>query len=186
MAEKEKEVEKTNEKSNSHTAGHTPVKKTSKYRKLIERYKKRNKIVEVIILCILIVLVFVLSCNRTFLRTSYVKKVGNSEINISLPRFTYFVSSDENKIIFKTLRKSTNTRQFFDEFLETDAFTPYWCPDDNEKFYYYNEANKYFIYNIEVTKSFAIKTITVNYSTADENTFCDTIKRDDQVIDDEL
>ncbi len=183
MAEKEEKGLKREEKK-SHKEVHTD-KRSSKYRKLIEHYKRRNKLIEAIIACVVIVLVFLLLCNRTFLKTEYSMKVNNSEITIPLPRFTYYVGSDGSKVIFKTLRKSTNTRQFFDDFLNTETFDIYYCGGKKDP-YYYNEENKYFISSIEVKKGFAIKTITVNYSTVDKDLFCNTIETNDVVNEDEL
>ena len=154
-------------------------KRTSAYKHLLESYKKRNKLVEIIIACIIVLVVFFVACNQTFLKTSYTKKVGNSTIEISLPRFTYYISSDEEKIIFKTLRKSENTRKFFDDFLADGVtngnFDVYYCGESDTP-YYYSSQGKYFIYNIEVEKTFAIKTITVNYTTVELDVFCDTIE----------
>lgn len=173
----EKEVknktESKEEKTANHTEGHT-TKKSSKYKKLIERYKKRNRIIEVIIACVIFVIIFVLACNKTFFKTNYVKEINNSVIDLDLPMFTYFVDSDDEKIIFKTLRKSSNTRTYFDEFLTSSEFDLYYC-GDNEA-YYYNSDGKYFIYDIEVEKKLVVKTITINYSTADVNSFCDTVE----------
>lgn len=179
MANKdEKEVKET--KKIEHKTGHKveentePKRKSSKYRKLIERYKRRNRIIEIIIACVILVIAFVVACNPTFLKTNYTKKVGSSTISIDLPRFTYYVSSDDNTIVFKTLRKSANTKAFYEDFLESERFDIYYC-GESETPYYYSSVGKYFIYDIEVTKTFAIKTITVNYTTVDYDSFCSTI-----------
>ena len=156
-------------------------KRTSAYKHLLENYKKRNKLVEIVVACVIVLIVFFVACNQTFLKTSYTKKIGNSTIELSLPRFTYYVSSDNEKIIFKTLRKSENTRKFFDDFLAEGAdngkFDVYYC-DDEETPYYYSSQGKYFISDIKVEKTFAIKTITVSYSTVELDLFCETIKND--------
>ena len=96
----------------------------------------------------------------------------------------YFVKSDKDKIVFKTLRKSSNTRSFFDDFLENGSFDIYYCGDSTP--YYYNSEEKYFIYDIEVKKSIAIKTITVKYSTVDNNLFCNTVSNDNEEVQDDL
>jgi len=157
------------------------VKKSGRYKRLIEAYKRRNRIVEAIIMVVILVALFVLCCNETFIRTSYTKRISDkgTDITIELPRFTYYVSSNDNTIVFKTLRKSTNTKKFFEEFLDSEMFDKYYCNNDNSKVYYYNSEEKYFIYDIEVSKSFAIKTIKVNYTTIDENSFCETVKKED-------
>lgn len=190
MANKEEKLEKEEKKETKkveHKASHKaeevaePKKKSSKYRKLIEKYKRRNRIVEVVIACIILVIAFVVACNPTFLKTNYTKKVDNSTISIDLPRFTYYVSSDDDTIVFKTLRKSTNTSEYFKDFLESERFDIYYC-GESEIPYYYSSVGKYFIYDIEVTKSFAIKTITVNYTTVDYDAFCSTVEQPEEEL----
>ena len=190
MAKKVEKAEAKEEKKETkkieHTTGHKveessePKRKTSKYRKLIERYKRRNRIVEVVIACIILVIAFVVACNPTFLKTNFTKKVGNSTISIDIPRFTYYVDSDDNTIVFKTLRKSTNTKAFFESFLESERFDVYYC-NGSDTPYYYSSVGKYFIYDIKVTKSFAIKTITVNYTTTSYNDFCSTVEVNEEL-----
>ena len=178
MANKEDKKEKEIKKENEHKEVHTN-RKSSKYKKIVEGYKRRNRLIEIIIVCVLIVVLFILGCNKTFLKTSYTKKVGNSNVTIELPRFTYYIGSDDNKIVFKTLRKSTNTRAFFNDFLDSEQFDIYYCGDKTP--YYYNRQGKYFIYDIEVKKSFGIKTITVNYSTVELDLFCNTINNNKEI-----
>lgn len=172
---KEEKLDEVKVEEPKEVVNHEPPKNSSRYRKLIEKYKKRNRVVEVIIACVILVVAFILACNSTFLKTNYTKKVNNSTISIDLPRFTYFVSSTDDQIVFKTLRKSQNTRKFFEEFLESEKFDIYYCGDSKTP-YYYSNVGKYFIYDIKVTKNFAIKTITVNYTTVDYDDFCSTIK----------
>ena len=184
VKEEKKEVKET--KKVEHTTGHKaevtnePKRKSSKYKKLIERYKRRNRIVEVVIACIILVIAFVIACNPTFLKTNFTKKVENSTVSIDIPRFTYYVDSDDNTIVFKTLRKSANTKAFFQSFLESERFDVYYCSGSDTP-YYYNSVGKYFIYNIEVKKTFAIKTITVNYTTTSYNEFCSTIEVNEEL-----
>jgi len=173
MTKKKINSEKKEIKNNEHNTEHIN-KKTKKYKKMIEGYKKRNRLVMVVISCIVFVCLFVLACNKTFLNTNYTKQIGNSKISIDLPRFTYYLGSNENEIVFKTLRKSANTRKFFKDFLESDRFDIYYC-GDSETPYYYSREGKYFIYNIEVEKKFAIKTVTVNYTTVEYDEFCKTV-----------
>jgi len=168
MDNKEEKIEKEEKKETK--------KKSSKYRKLIERYKRRNRIVEVIIACVVLVIAFVIACNPTFLKTSYTKEVGNAVLNIDLPRFTYYVSSDDDTIVFKTLRKSANTKAFFESFLESGRFDFYTCDKTGDTRYYYDSVGKYFIYDIKVEKTFAIKTITIKYTTVDYNSLCDRVE----------
>ena len=149
-------------------------KKRKRRNKKVEGYKRRNALVEVIIVCIILVALFFVACNKTFLKTNYTKEIGSSKISIDLPRFTYYVGTDDEKIVFKTLRKSQYTRRFFENYLETGPFDVYYCGDTTEP-YYYNEEGKYFILGIDVTKKFAVKTITVRYSTVDYDLFCDSL-----------
>ena len=191
MAKKVEKTEVKEEKKETkkieHTTGHKveestkPKRKSSKYRKLIEKYKRRNRIVEVVIACVILVIAFVVACNPTFLKTNYTKKLGNSTISIDIPRFTYYVSSDDNTIVFKTLRKSANTKEYYKDFLESERFDIYYCGESDVP-YFYNSVGKYFIYDIEVTKSFAIKTVTINYTTTDYDSFCSTVEQPEEEL----
>lgn len=151
-------------------------KRSHGYKELLKKYKKRNRLVEIIIACVIVLILFFVLCNKTFLKTEYTAKVDNSNINIDLPRFTFYVGRDEEKIIFKTLRKSENTRAFFEDFLESGRFDVYYC-GDSETPYYYDRDGKYFVLSIDVTKKFAIKTVTVKYSTVELDLFCKTIEK---------
>lgn len=151
-------------------------KRSHGYKDLLKKYKKRNRLVEIIIACVLVLIVFFVMCNKTFLKTEYVAKVDNSNIKIELPRFTFFIGKDDEKIVFKTLRKSENTRAFFDDFLESGRFDVYYC-GDSETPYYYEREGKYFISTIDVEKKFVVKTVTVNYSTVDKDLFCKTVEK---------
>ena len=149
-------------------------KRSHGYKELVAKYKKRNRLVEIVIACVLVLIIFFVMCNKTFLRTEYNAKVDNANIKIDLPRFTFFMGQDEEKIVFKTLRKSENTRAFFDDFLESGRFDVYYC-GDSETPYYYDRDGKYFIFSIDVKKKFVIKTVTVNYSTVDKDLLCKII-----------
>jgi len=151
-------------------------KRSHGYKELVKKYKKRNRLAEIIIACVVILALFFALCNRTFLKTEYKVKVGNSNINIELPRFTFFIGKDDEKIIFKTLRKSENTRAFFDSFLESGRFDVYLCGEDKTP-YYYDREGKYFIFSIDVEKKFVVKTVTVNYSTVDKDLLCKTVEK---------
>ena len=158
-----------NKRKEEHVKAHTS-RKSSKYKEMVKGYKRRNRIVEIVIACVVLVAAFILCCNYTFLKTNFTKEVNSSVISIDLPRFTYYIDSDEDTIIFKTLRKSENTRSFFEDFLKNERFDIYYCGD---KEYYYDSEGKFFITDIKVEKTFAIKTITINYSTEDYNLICD-------------
>lgn len=125
-----------------------------------ENIKKiNNRLVFIVILVILTLIFLFFLSNKTFFRNKY----SNGKFTINIPIFTYFISDDGNTIIFKTLRKSEYTRSYYDEYLSNlDNYDFYTC--SNGKTLYYNSDTKIAIYNIDITKKFALKTIKVNYS----------------------
>ena len=80
-------------------------KRSHGYKELVKKYRKRNRLVEICIACIIVLILFFVLCNKTFLKTEYTAKVDNSTINIDLPRFTFYIGRDEEKIIFIFDRK---------------------------------------------------------------------------------
>lgn len=171
----DEEVKEVN--GDAHKTAH-PTKRRGRKNRKVEGYRRRNRLIEIIIVCVLAIFLFILACNKTFLKTNYTTKIDGRNISIDLPRFTYYVGRDDKKIIFKTIKKSTNTRKFFEDYLEgeTTPFSVYYCGD---KTYYYNREQQFVIYSIDVTKKIAVKTITVNYAIVDENHVCGN---DDKVI----
>ena len=151
------------------------VKRISK--KDLNTYKKRNFVIEGIILFVVLVLSFFVLSNKTFIHTKYENKIGSSKISVNIPRFTYFISDKDGIITLKTLSKTKFVKEFFDEELNnSEIYDLYYC--DLENPYYYNNAGNFFITNIEVKKSIAIKTIKIYYSTEDYNTFCEKISEE--------
>lgn len=121
---------------------------------LIEAREKRQ-IIETTILVILAIFVLILLCNKTFFKNQY----ENSSMYIELPKFTYFMKDENNEVTLKTIRKSAFLREYFDEYLSTLDY--YSC---DGRVIYYDKKNKTSIFDIEVKKNFAIKTITIKYS----------------------
>lgn len=143
-------------------------------KKELNSYKKRNFVIEGIILFIVLMCSFYILCNRTFLHTKYEYKIGSSNISVNIPRFTYFISDKDGIITLKTLSKTKFVKEYFDEELnDSEIYDLYYC--DLDMPYYYNNIGKYFITKIEVKKNIAIKTIKIYYSTEDYNTFCDIV-----------
>ena len=155
-------------------------KRTGAYKSLLEKYKKRNKMVEIIIACLIVLVVFFLAANRTYLRTSFSMDLNNTKLELEIPRFTFYVGHDDNEIVFKTLRKSENTRTYYDNLLavgvEAGKFDIYYCGTSDTP-YYYNSQDKYFITSIDVEKKFVVKTVTVNYTTASYDEFCEVVEK---------
>ena len=143
-------------------------------KKELNSYKKRNFVVEGIILFIVLVLAFLVLVNKTFIHTKYVHKIGGVNVTVNIPRFTYFISDKDGVITLKTLGKTKFVKEFFNEELnDSEIYDLYYC--SSEKPYYYNNVNKFFITDVEVKKNVAIKTIKIHYSTEDYNTFCMTV-----------
>ena len=154
-------------------------KRSHAYKELLQKYKRRNRMIEVIIACFIVLVVFFLAANRTFLRTSFSMNLKNTKLELEIPRFTFYMGHSDDEIVFKTLRKSENTRAYYDNLLidgvEAGEFDIYYCGTSDTP-YYYNNQDKYFITGIDVEKKFVVKTVTINYSTAELDNFCDTVK----------
>ena len=143
----------------------------------LNTYKKRNFVVEGIVLFVVLVRVVVVVSNKTFINTKYENKVGAAHISVNIPRFTYFVSDKDGVITLKSIGKTKFLREFFDEELnDSEVYDLYYC--DSEEPYYYNNVGKFFVTKVEVTKRIAVKTIKIYYSTEDYNTFCITVNPD--------
>lgn len=140
----------------------TPKKKISK--ELFEIRKKRY-IIEAIIIGIVLIIALVLLCNKTFLKDNY----KTDAINVSVPRFSYYVKDKDNIVKFYTLRKSANLKEYYDEYLE--GFIFYSCAEGNNTFYY-NDETKTLIKDIKVEKKFIIKTIEVSYDVRTPEEVC--------------
>ncbi len=137
--------------------------------------EKKTRTVQLVILIIVAFLLLLFLANRTFFRTAFTKKIDDKEIRVDLPRFTYFISDKDQTLTFKTLRKSQNTINYYDQYLESESFDLYNCTTRKEPIYY-NRAYKYFLYDVEVKKSFAVKTVTMKYSLENVDEICNTFK----------
>lgn len=127
--------------------------------------RKRRHIIEAIIIVVLLLIAIMLLSNRTFLKTSY----KNDNIDISIPRFSYFVKDKDNKVKLVTLRKSKYLKEYYNEYLE--GFIFYSCAE-GEKTFYYNENTHSLIKEIKVEKKFAIKTVEITYDTKSPEEVC--------------
>lgn len=137
--------------------------------------EKKTRSVQLVILIVVAFLLLLFLANRTFFRTAFTKKIDDREIRIEIPRFTYFISDKNNTVTFKTLRKSQNTMNYYNQYLESESFDLYNCTTRKEPIYY-NRAYKYFIYDVKVDKVFAVKTVTMKYSIASVDEICNTFK----------
>lgn len=129
----------------------------------IVEIRKKRYIVETVIIVIFAIFMLILLCNRTFFREEY----KTSKINIDIPLLTFFISDDGNEIVLKTLRKSDYLKEYFDLYLSN--LTRYNC---DEIGFYYDSSTRTAIYDIDVEKTFAIKTIRIKYSNGEANCLC--------------
>lgn len=131
----------------------------------IKKRKARNLFILMFTVVTLIFFVFLV--NKTFFRNQYV----SNNVKIDLPLFTYFISDKDNVLTFKTLRKSEYVKAYFDEYLSNlNNFDYYVCK--NGKSFYYNSGNNVVIYDIDVSKKFALKTIKVMYDVKSNDKVC--------------
>lgn len=127
--------------------------------------RKKRYIIEAIIVIALVVIALIILCNRTFLKTGYV----NDNITVSIPRFSYFVSDNNNTVKLVTLRKASYLSDYFNEYLE--GFTFYSCSEGTNTFYY-NEGTHSLIREIKIESNFGIKTIEITYETRSPEEVC--------------
>lgn len=127
--------------------------------------RKKRYIIEAIIVIALVVIALIILCNRTFLKNGYV----NDNITVSIPRFSYFVSDNNNTVKLVTLRKASYLRDYFNEYLE--GFTFYSCSEGTNTFYY-NEGTHSLIREIKIESNFGIKTIEITYETRSPEEVC--------------
>lgn len=134
-------------------------------KKELKEIRKKRYIIEGIIIAVVVIVGLIFLCNKTFLSVNY----KTDKINLSIPRFSYFVSDEDNEVRFVTLRKSEYLKEYYNEYLE--GFVFYNCAE-GEKTFYYNEQTKTLIKEIEVEKKFAIKIVEVEYDTRTPEEFC--------------
>ena len=157
----EKEINKELEKARSNKK-EMPVnalgEKEKKYRIMKVRY-----IIESVIVLIFCIFMLLLLCNRTFFKDRY----KTSKIDIEIPLMMYFVKDDGNELMFKTLRKSS----YLDEYFESKLINlpRYTC---GSNVFYYDSEKELAIYDIDIDKTFAIKTVTIRYATGNYDCLC--------------
>lgn len=142
-----------------------PASKKKEVSKELLEIRRKRHLIEAIIILVLVLIAAMLISNRTFLTTTY----KNDNINISIPRFSYFVKDKDNKVKFVTLRKSKYLNDYYNEYLE--GFVFYSCAE-GEKTFYYNEKTFSLIKEIKVEKKFAIKTVEITYDTRSPEEVC--------------
>lgn len=135
------------------------------------RVETKMKTLQFAIVLVATFVLLLLLANRTFFRTTYSQKFDDKEINIEIPRFSYFISDKANEITLKTLRKSENTLSYYNRYLESESFDLYDCSNVNGPAYY-NRQYGYFLYDVNVEKAFVIKTVTMNYALDTVDDFC--------------
>lgn len=141
------------------------IKEEKVSKKELKAIRKKRYIIEGIIIAVVVIIGLILLCNRTFLSINY----KTDKLNVSIPRFSYFVSDEDNEVKFLTLRKSDYLKEYYNEYLE--GFTFYSC-DEGRKTFYYNEKTKTLIEEIEVEKKFAIKVIEISYDSRTPEEVC--------------
>ena len=144
------------------------VKKRMTKKEKIKYLKKldRRKVI-IALASFFAVILLVLLSNKTFFR----KKYKNNNIVIDIPMFMYYKSDKNNKVVFKTIRKSNYLYEYFNEYLSNlDVFDYYIC--NNGKTIYYNEDTSLGIYNVDIVDKFGIKTIKIKYDYRDKNNVC--------------
>lgn len=159
---KEKEINKKLEDIRKNNKKKKPV---NAFKESEEKYRtiKARYIFESIIILVFCIFVLILLCNRTFFKNKY----KTSKIDIDIPLMMYFVKDSGNEVVFKTFRKSAYLKEYFDEKLA--SLPKYTCEFNS---FYYDEKNKLAIYDIDIDKSFAIKTVKIKYVSGDYDCLC--------------
>jgi len=159
-----KDLNKKNKKKNTKTVN---VKMITKDPVVEKRDKKNRKVVFIALLSFVTVVFLLFLANKTFFRTEYNK----NRLKIELPIFMYFISDKDKTVTFKTLRKTENINKYFGEYLSNlDKYDYYTCSDG--KTFYYNEVTKNIIYDVSITKAFALKTVKIKYDVKDYSEVC--------------
>ena len=150
------------------------VRKTRKELKMLSKEEqeraygiKLSRIIETAVIVIVAFIMVVLLLNRTFFREEYVGKVDKQEFKINIPLLYYFVKDKDGVIEFKTLRKSSYDREYFDEYL--NGLDKYDC---SGKIFYYDKKYNLVINSIKVEKKIAIKTVLIDYEIKDADEIC--------------
>ena len=129
-----------------------------------EKQKKYLSKMELIVIFVFSVIMLILLCNRTFFRNNY----KTSKININLPLLMFFKEDTGNKLVLRTLRKTQYIEGYFNDYLKENT-TKYNC---NGYSFYYDDKNRYAIYDINIRKDFIVKTVTIYYASGDANCLC--------------
>ncbi|MBQ7136834.1 MAG: hypothetical protein IJO43_02515 [Bacilli bacterium] len=134
-------------------------------KKELKEIRKKRYIFEAIVILALVAIALVLVFNRTFLSVNY----KTDSVDLEIPRFSYFISDEDNVVKLVTLRKSENLNEYYNEYLE--GFTFYSCAEGDTTFYY-DEKTDTLIKEIKVEKNFALKTVSIMYDTRTPEEVC--------------
>ena len=129
---------------------------------LVEAREKRY-ILEMIVFVVIGAVLLILVYNKTFFKETY----KNKSLNIEIPRFLFFVGDNNEEVKFKTLRKREYIEEYFTNYKYSLDY--YFC---NGNTYYYDQVNKNVIVDINIDKSFALKTVKVKYSSLSIDDLC--------------
>ena len=143
------------------------IKKSKKRKRDDKQLKKMRKllyVIETIAVVIIAIIMLILITNKTFFREEY----RTNNIKIDIPLLTFFVSDKNDEIKLLTLRKSEYVKKYFEDYLS--LLDRYSC---NGEIFYYDENYGTAIYNIDVDKGFALKTITIKYTNKDARELCE-------------
>lgn len=132
---------------------------------------ERLKFWQIFTIILFAMLVIILVSNKTFLKTEYSEKIDKTTIRFKIPRYTYFKERTENKLVFRTIKKSEQTENYYKSYLgNTNFFHILLC--ENKEIIYYNPEQNFGLYNLEVSKKGMVKTIKLNYTTLKEEEAC--------------
>lgn len=127
--------------------------------------------VKLLVLILITVILIIFISNKTFFSNKFSFKSEDKIVSIKIPRFSYLREEDDNKLVFKTIRNKKTLKEYFEKYLAKD-FIIYKC--NNGKVRYYNERDKYTVYDFKIDEdSKFIKTYSLKYTTIDYNLICE-------------
>lgn len=143
----------------------TPASKKRKKtpNKKISKKKTAIYTVETVAIVIIAIVMVALLLNKTFFKEEY----ESNDFKIPIPILYYFVKDEDGVIEFKTLRKSNYDIAYFDNYKA--SLDKYDCNGGN---FYYDRKYKLAIYDIDISKNFAVKTVKIKYEIMDIKDAC--------------
>jgi hypothetical protein len=166
---KEKNGEKKTNKEESKKIRKTKkeLKSASEKRKETVETKRMLYFLETAAIVVIAFLMIVLLLNKTFFREEYVGSTEKGDFKINIPLLYFFVKDEDKVVEFKTLRKSEYDREYFDNYLA--SLDKYSCKSEQ---FYYDKKYKLAIYDIDIEKNIAVKTIRISYDIFEINDVC--------------